>query len=558
MEVLRDITNQTDHTQKEIAEVTAIYPDRISVLVYDLEAFRGARGEGRSIRVGSYLRIVDAEGSVLIAMVESFSVVAGEQTNGVVSAPAYKLEGRPLGTIRDGEFSRGSASLAIPPKTVEPARYEEIRSIFEESIPRDLQFEFAHLASDPTISVPVEGNRFFNKHIAVVGSTGSGKSYAVSKILQTAIGPESGQRNAHVVIFDIHSEYRAAFPDACYLDVTNLSLPYWLMNGTELLEFFLDTEGNDHNQRNVFKEAVITGKQRCFDGTEEQRDRLTLDSPVYFDIEDVLRFAVDKNEETVPGARGEKAGPLSGKLSNFISRLENKLNDRRLTFLLGKEARKNSFESVLRKLMGYGEKRSNVTIIDVSGVPFEVLSITVSLVSRLLFDYGYYYKRLRDRAGETIRNDVPVLLVYEEAHKYVPNSYTAQYRSARESIERIAKEGRKYGVSLMLASQRPSEISETIFSQCNNFLALRLTNPTDQNYVKRLLPDSMGSIVDSLPGLQTGEGLLVGEAVVLPGVVKVDRSEAPPASDDIPYWTLWKEPWHELDVDSIKAQWMDR
>lgn len=541
--------------ERPIAEVNAIFPDRITVTVYDLAAFQR---EGEALRVGSYLRIVDADGAVLIAMVESFTVLPGEPDGEGITLPRYKLEGRPLGTMRGGHFERGSASMAIPPRLVEPAQYEEIRSIFEESIRKEAQFQFAHLASDPTISVPVEGNRFFNKHIAVVGSTGSGKSYTVSKILQTAVGPVAGQSNAHVVIFDIHSEYRAAFPDACVLDISNLALPYWLMNGMELQEFFLDTEGNDHNQRNVFKEGVVTSKQRCFTGDAERRERLTLDSPVYFEIEDVLRFAIEKNEEMIPGARGEKAGPLNGKLSNFISRLENKLNDRRLGFLLGREARQNSFESVLRQLLGYGEKRSNVTIIDVSGVPFEVLSITVSLVSRLLFDYGYYYKRLRDRAGEAIQNDIPVLLVYEEAHKYVPNSTTARYRAARESIERIAKEGRKYGVSLMLASQRPSEISETIFSQCNNFLALRLTNPADQNYVKRLLPDSMGSIVDSLPALQTGECLLVGEAVVLPSVIRIDRSEAPPASNDIPYWSLWQEPWHELNVDLIREQWMDR
>ena len=163
----------------------------------------------------------------------------------------------------------------------------------------------------------------------------------------------------------------------------------------------------------------------------------------------------------------------------------------------------------MRELLGYQEEaKSNITILDLSGVPFDVLSITVSLISRILFEFGYYYKRMRAEdstgEGEVIANDVPVLLVYEEAHKYVPNNDMAKYRASRESIERIAKEGRKYGISLMLASQRPSEISETIFSQCNNFLSLRLTNPADQNYVKRLLPDTLGSIVDKMPVLRAG------------------------------------------------------
>ena len=158
---------------------------------------------------------------------------------------------------------------------------------------------------------------------------------------------------------------------------------------------------------------------------------------------------------------------------------------------------------------------------------------------------------------ETINNDIPLLLVYEEAHKYVPNNDLAKYRASKESIERIAKEGRKYGVSLLLASQRPSEISETIFSQCNNFLALRLTNPADQNYVKRLLPDTLGNIVDKMPSLKAGECLLIGDAVVLPSIVQVEKCDPEPSSKDIPYWKLWKEEWHELDVDSIREIWED-
>ena len=302
----------------------------------------------------------------------------------------------------------------------------------------------------------------------------------------------------------------------------------------------------------------MQSKQQHFCGDSSQRDRLTLDSPVYFDIEDVLAFAIEKNEEVVPGTRGDKSGPLNGKLSNYINRLESKIMDKRLSFLLGESARKASFQKVLGQLLGCADRRSNVTILDLSGVPFEVLSITVSLISRLLFDYGYYDKRMRMKKGIDTHNESPVLLVYEEAHKYVPNSSTAKYRVAREAIERIAKEGRKYGVSLMLASQRPSEISETVFSQCNNFLALRLTNPTDQNYVKRLLPDSMESLVDALPTLRTGECLLVGDAVILPSIVQIGKTDCPPASDDIPYWSLWKRPWHDIDFTGIEELWMEQ
>ena len=217
-----------------------------------------------------------------------------------------------------------------------------------------------------------------------------------------------------------------------------------------------------------------------------------------------------------------------------------------------------TFEETLKQLIGYGENKSNISIIDLSGVPFDVLSITVSLISRILFEYGYYYKRFRytQNPNEKLNNDVPLLLVYEEAHKYVPNSDLSRYRASKQSIERIAKEGRKYGVTLLLSSQRPSEISETIFAQCNNFLALRLTNPNDQNYVKRLLPDTSGNLVEKMPSLKAGECILVGDAVTIPSIVHIEECDPKPSSNDIPYLDLWKTEWKELNISAIKDEWV--
>ena len=545
-----------DYSETKLsAEVIAVFPDKVRISVDDIEDFAIAE---ENLRVGSYLRIADNDNAVMIAVIENFTIEVSTAVEGEAKRK-YILEANPLGIIRDGRFERGGDTLAIPPKKVEPARLEEIQKIFEESLPAQKKLCFSKLSSNHSISVPVDGDRFFNKHIAIVGSTGSGKSHTVAKIVQNAIRGKSheytGMNNSHVIIFDIHSEYKAAFPNARFIDITNLKLPYWLLNSDELQELFIDTEANDHNQRNVFKEAVVKSKKDHFDGDDAHREKLHYDSPVMFEIQDVLEFARYKNTTERDGTR---QGPLVGKLSNFISRIENKLADRRLEFLFGNDARDTSFEEVLKVLVGYGDDQTNVTIIDLSGVPFDVLSITVSLISRVLFEYGYYYKRLRiaDTGNESETNDVPLLLVYEEAHKYVPNNDAAKYRASRESIERIAKEGRKYGVTLLLASQRPSEISETIFSQCNNFLALRLTNPNDQNYVKRLLPDTMGNLVDRMPTLRAGESLLIGDAVILPSVVQIDMCDPAPSSTDIPYWELWQEPWHELDIERIKESWV--
>ncbi len=565
------------------AEVIAVYPNKVKISVDDLENFKKA---DETLRVGSYLRVMDNENSVLISIIENFSIEVSEQ-----GKRNYIIEANPLGLIKGEEFIRGGDSLAIPPKKVEPATEEEIRKIYSHSS-NDEDFTFSSLSTNSNIKIPVNGNKFFNKHIAIVGSTGSGKSHTLTTILQRAVSEKNEEflalNNSHIILFDIHSEYKSAFPNANHYDINSLSLPYWLLNSEELEELFLDTEANDHNQRNVFKEAIVQNRKLHLGGNEEEREKIHFDSPVFFDLEEVLQYLKYKNmerknkenqikwedenggefifcdesqhrlfiEKLVPV--GTSAAGVNGKLINFLNRLENKVNDKRYDFLLGERSKVITFEETLKNLLGYNEdSESNITVIDLSGVPFEVLSITVSLISRIIFEYGYFYKRLRfeENPNETINNDAPILLVYEEAHKYVPNSDLSKYRSSKSSIERIAKEGRKYGVSLLLASQRPSELSETIFSQCNNFIAMRLTNPHDQNYVKKLLPDTLGNLIEKMPSLKAGEALLIGDSVVLPSVVQIDPCELPPSSNDIPYWDLWREEWKNLEINRIKGEW---
>ena len=542
---------------KIIAEVISVLPNKIKISVDDINDFKIAE---EKLKIGSYIEVSDNDNCKLMAIIENFSI---ELKGNESSERRYILEASPLGIISNGSFERGGDNISIPPKDVKPAKKEDIIKIFSSSTKSDdKKFIFSTLSSDRSIPVPVDGNKFFNRHIAIVGSTGSGKSNSVAKILQNAISSKnsnySGLNNSHIIIFDIHSEYRSAFPKANYIDIDNLILPYWLLNSDELQELFIDTEANDHNQRNVFKEAVVNSKKLHFDGDEIQKNKIHFDSPLFFEINEILNDVKEKNEEMVPGARDMKAGPLNGKLTNFVSRLENKINDKRLEFLLGEKSKNITFNETLKNLIGYNNDNSNITIIDLSGVPFDVLNITVSLISRILFEYGYYYKKIRfsQNPTENINNDVPLLLVYEEAHKYAPNSDLAKYKASKQSIERIAKEGRKYGITLLLASQRPSEISETIFSQCNNFIAMRLTNPNDQNYVKRLLPDTFGELINKMPSLKVGEALLIGDAAIIPSIVQIDECEEKPSSNDIPYFDLWKEEWKKLDIEKILTEWV--
>jgi DNA helicase HerA-like ATPase len=259
-------------------------------------------------------------------------------------------------------------------------------------------------------------------------------------------------------------------------------------------------------------------------------------------------------------AKVDKAsnGAFNGEFNRFLSRLETKLSDKRLSFLLypknkeGKEFQTDDFETILKQFLGYIDK-SNITIIDLSGIPFEILSITISLVSRLVFDCCFHLSKLKHKEG--LLNDVPFMIVCEEAHNYVPRDNNADYKPSRKSIERIAKEGRKYGLSLMVVSQRPSEVSETIFAQCNNFIALRLTNINDQSYIRSLMPENSNAIADILPNLAVGQCLVVGEAVPIPSIAQLDLPNPLPKSETINFHDNWIETWKEITFTDIIKRW---
>jgi hypothetical protein len=564
------------------AVVTGVYPNRVQIEIADIESFKVA---GEKLSVGAYVRISDSEDCAIIAVIQNFCIQKTEET----PERRYVVEGVPIGFLdSDGKFSRGGNKIAIPPVGVAPASREEIQRIFARVDPKKA-FDFSCLVQDDAIRVSVDGDRFFSKHIAIVGSTGCGKSCSVASILRKAIAAKdfgfTGLNNSHIVIFDLHGEYRAAFPDANCLDVSNLQLPYWLMNGEELEELLVESgENQAYNQSSLLRRLVTRNKQK-----HNPSGKVLFDSPVTFSLPEVLNCVVNLSRETrdyknpgkflIKGAPKEftsdearfdhyftqeydfeepksqnvsKGTYNDGTLEKFISRIRWKLGDKRLQFLLGAAASQRTFEETIRQVLGYRKgSEANITVIDLSGIPFEVLSISVSLMSRLLFDYGYYFKR--EVKADSPRT--PLLLVYEEAHKYVPKLQGAKYSASRMAIERIAKEGRKYAVTLALVTQRPSEISETIFSQCNNFLSMRLTNPEDQNYVKRLLPDTLGPLTDALPTLESGEAILIGDSVSMPALVRVDRTSPEPSSGDVAYLQEWKRKWYALEFGPIIKRW---
>lgn len=272
------------------AEVIAVFPDKVKISVGNIAAFSNEK----SLKVGSYLRITDSDDCALIAIIENFCIEVNDRAE-----RRHIIEALPLGIITDGKFIRGGDTLTIPPTGVTPATEDDIKKIFEDSVDPAKKFVFSALASNDKIKVPVDGDRFFNKHIAVVGSTGAGKSHTIAKIIQTAVDAKNGEyslNNSHVVIFDIHSEYRTAFPDANFLDASTLTLPYWLLNSEELEEVLLDTgERDNYNQSAVFRQLVTENKKRH----NTTSKFVFYDSPLKFNIHEVLNALYNIKNETV-------------------------------------------------------------------------------------------------------------------------------------------------------------------------------------------------------------------------------------------------------------------
>ncbi len=578
-----------------------VYSSELNLIIVRVEDLAKIEQVKDSLGIGSLLKIKNGNLDNIIAIIQNVKMVD------VTDSQTCKLDlyCQPIGSLSDNTFERGVKKIPMPCEEAYLVDTELLKTIFEDN--EEFDFVAGKLVQNPEIKAMLNGNNLFSKHIAVVGSTGSGKSCVVAKLLQEAIGIENAvnknkaqQKNSHIIIFDIHSEYTSAFKlveDESFslniLDVDKLKLPYWLMNSEELEDLFIESnENNSHNQVSQFKQAVILNKKK-YNG--ENFDDINYDSPLYFSMEEVYNYISNMNKEVIgktaedgnrpklrngtlidnredyyfaeiqefvetSTATATKAsnGPFNGEFNRFCSRLETKLSDDRLSFLLkskndiSEDFTSNDFEQIIKQFIGYINK-SNITVVDLSGIPFEVLSITVSLISRLIFDFCFHYSKIKHT--EELLNDIPTMIVCEEGHNYIPKSNEAQYKSSKKSIERIAKEGRKYGLSLMVVSQRPSEVSETIMAQCNNFVALRLTNSNDQSYIENLLPDSVGSICDVLPILKPGEALIVGDAALMPTIVQLDMPKPRPKSETVDFLKEWKENWKEVAFNDVIQRW---
>ena len=334
------------------------------------------------------------------------------------------------------------------------------------------------------------------RHFAVLGSTGTGKSCVVALILRRILTQIA---SGHVLIIDLHNEYATAFGDmAEVLTQENLDLPYWLLNFEEMREIMVSTSGGQPEVEAAILADTILEAKRILAAGGEQADGITIDTPVPYRLSDLVRLLDEKMGRLQRPSDTEPYLRLKARLAALSG-------DRRYSFMFPGITVRDNLASILGTLYRVPTGGRPITIVDLSGVPSEVLDAVVSLICRMTFDFA-----------QCSDQQVPVLLVCEEAHRYAPLSDEFGFASTKQAVGRIAKEGRKYGVSLCLVSQRPSELAAGMLAQCNTILALRLSNQRDQDFVRATLTESGLGLVDSLPSLRDREAIAVGQAVSVP------------------------------------------
>lgn len=402
----------------------------------------------------------------------------------------------------------------------------------------------------------LDGNKFFQRHAVIVGGTGSGKSWTVANILEKA----TTLKSINSLVFDLHGEYKPLkdLPNTTLLKIAGPSdnstdndiifLPYWLLSYEEIEALLLDrSDSNAPNQSRTLFDLIIRFKKENLEEKNKQDvlDNFTVESPIPYKISSVLTALEEKDTEMVSGARAgsEKQGPLNGKLTRFIQRLKSKQSDKRLNFIFSSDAELleyDWFESLIKKLLDFGNDKG-LKIIDFSEVPSDILPLITGLIGRLVFSIQQWMEDDKRH---------PIALFCDEAHLYIPaNLKGGMEEKGLQSFERIAKEGRKYGISLVVISQRPSDVNKTVLSQCGNFIAMRLTNPDDQNVIKRLFPDNLGDFSELLPILDIGESLIVGDASLLPSRVKINKPKIQPSSATVNFWDEWNKEKTEKGIE---------
>lgn len=575
-----------------LGQVTAVAGASITVRLSESLASGMAIIGGHTYRVGqvgSFVRIPLGYHDLFGVVAEVGATAAPSNSVATVDTGRWmrvELAGEAIGN----HFERGLSQHPNVDDAVHIVVESDLKRIYGSS--SEDQVAIGTLSSAENITVRLSLDALVTRHSAVLGSTGSGKSTTVASLLRSIVGNRSGEASsgARILLLDLHGEYASALSDVAKVFSATpqagehtLHVPYWALEAGELLDFVAG-DLND-NQLIAFTDKIQEMKadrlgRGAIPGLQPQS--LTVDSPVPFSLKqmwyDLINFETatfkgpaknelaleaEGNVETLtprrftPHAMGN-VGPFTNQAAKGIRRqlnlLRSRLLDRRYDFILHPgpwepDVNGDVAEDLDTLLAGWLGHDRPITILDLSGVPSTVLVRLVGSILRIVYE-ALFWSREKTEGG-ILR---PLLVVMEEAHRYVsPDSGNV----AADVVKRIAKEGRKYGVGAMVVSQRPSEIDETILSQCGTLVALRLSNPVDRGRVKGALPDNLSGLMDLLPVLRTGEAIIAGEAARLPVRTRIflPADEHLPKSSDPDVTSAWKTRRVSEGYDRVVASW---
>lgn len=409
--------------------------------------------------------------------------------------------------------------------------------------------EIGHFASNKDVAAILDGNRFFQRHACIVGSTGSGKSYTVAGILEKA----DQLPYANMIVFDLHGEYNElSYADQIKIcdEPCGLHIPLWFFNYEEIHSLFVESsEGTSTNQRAAVINYILQKKKEYIreNMNEVSEEIVTADTPVPFSAKGLIEYLEEQNILEVDTGETYKTGDNKGqaktkrgqyydKLTNLITRLRTKTDDKKYGFVFNENhtRKENYLNQFADRIMGNSSHR--IKVIDLSEVPSDMLAIVIGIVTRLIYDIQFWMTPVENEVRH------PLVLVCDEAHIYMSNDMSKMKAVEKKSLdifEKIAKEGRKYGIGLLIVSQRPAELNTTIMSQCNNIVSLKVTNDRDKSAVAAMLTDSLVGIVEMLPNLDVGECVVVGDAIMLPSKIILDKPKEKPKSATIDFWDRW-------------------
>lgn len=493
-----------------------------------------------------------------------------------------------------GRFERGVSIFPTIDDEVHIVTDEDLAIIYGNE--NESMITIGSLAASENLPAKIDIDKIVTRHAAIVGSTGSGKSNTVAGLLKS-LTTESFP-NAQIVVIDPHGEYSSALIDHAKVfglghPENPLIIPFWALSFSELMWFLVDRKTASESQQDIaLRDEIYKLKKKSCETLKDKisENEITVDAPIPFDIKkmwydlylnekatlgakadwDQVAYKKDDSGQEMkgqvrnpsippqfepPGAGGSPPFKTNKELflTQYLNKMIGKFNDKRFDFLL-EPAPYDGIDSDLSDLLSsWLNHEHSITILDLAGVPSEVIDLVVGLVTRIIFEGNFWGRDL-----PSIGRQRPILMVYEEAHVYLPKGGEAQFVSgyAGAAVRRVVKEGRKYGVGAIIVSQRPSELDETILSQCGTFFALRLSNSNDQSRIKSTVPDSLEGLTNLLPALRTGEAIIIGEAVQIPCRVRLPLIEPRPKSDDPEPVKRWKEAKHKTPpYDKAVSGW---